>query len=120
MHTPTASTRIPFPDNISLDPNFRIDIVEPRSGAVGLCVSKVLNVEGFRATCRPEGGQTERDVLLSPQCWSMFMKTQLDRMAPYIQGLYTPHKDLVPPVGLLPRAVHASVSRCATLRPFRV
>ena len=84
--------------------------MEPRSGAVGLRVSKVLNVEGFRATCRLGRGQTERDVLLSPECWSLFMRTQLDRMSQHIQGLYTPDADLVPPVGLLPRAVHAFVS----------
>ncbi|KAM5544904.1 hypothetical protein V8D89_001802 [Ganoderma adspersum] len=104
-----SGTRIPFPNNIAFDPDFRIDIVEPRSGAVGLRVSKVLNVEGFRATCRPGRGQTERNVLLSPESWSMFMRAQLDRMAQFIQGLYTARADLVPPVGLLPRAVHAFI-----------
>ncbi|KAM5544893.1 hypothetical protein V8D89_001791 [Ganoderma adspersum] len=105
-----SSTHIPLPNNIALDPDFRIDIVEPRTGAVGMRISQVVDVEGFRATFRPRRSQTERDVLRSPTLWSTFMRVQLGgRMSQSIQGLYTARGDLVPSAGQLPHVLHAFI-----------
>ena len=125
-HRPTGSTRIPFPNNIALDPDFRIDLVEPRTGAVGLRMGMVITIQGFRSDgpfCPPRS-RTERNdsELLSPQLWSAFLRLQLRRISQYIQGLYTERGDLVPPTGLPPHAVHAFVSGCDTFAsgPVRV
>ena len=113
-HIHPTATRIPFPNNIALDPDFRIDLVEPRTGAVGLRMSMVITIQGFRSDgpFRPPRSRTERNdsELLSPQLWSAFLRLQLRRISQYIQGLYTERGDLVPPTGLPPHAVHAFVS----------
>ncbi|KAM5544907.1 hypothetical protein V8D89_001805 [Ganoderma adspersum] len=102
------STRIPFPNNVALDPDFRIDLVEPRTGAVGLRMSMAITIQGFMSE-GPFRTPRSRTGLLSPQLWSTFLRIQLRRVSQYIQGLYTARGDLVPPTGLPPHALHAFI-----------
>ena len=113
---PPTVIRAALPTNIVLDPNFKIDIVNLMTRTVGLKVGDVVDVDTFKATFSPLPGQTEHDVLFSPNLWSTFMKVKLaGPAADYIQDLRIERRDLMSSTGRLPHALHAFVSICVTL-----
>ncbi|KAI1792065.1 hypothetical protein LXA43DRAFT_359274 [Ganoderma leucocontextum] len=100
---------VPIPNqNLNMDPNFRIDILDPISGAIGLKVGHVADVAAFERTY---GASSEtHPVLLDAQLWATFIHAKLTEQAWHIHGLDALRLDLNPPPGLpYSRAVHAFI-----------
>ncbi len=113
----TIAIRVPFPNAPAVDPNFKIDIRDPTTGAVGLNVGQLVDVDAFQRTYRPRPGQSHDEMLVNAHRWVEFVYTKLGSLSAHIEGLNVGRQDLTPRGGLA-QALHAFVSGCA--RPLNV
>ena len=104
---------------MTVDPNFKIDIVNPNTGAVGLQVSEIANATWFKAYNHPRPGEKARDRLCDPVRWAAFTRNMLDTsVTQLVYGVDTQRSDLAPSSGAAQHALHAFVCGSVALDSF--
>ncbi|PIL28378.1 hypothetical protein GSI_09529 [Ganoderma sinense ZZ0214-1] len=105
-----SSLPITLPPGVAVDPNFKIDIVNPRTGDVGLQVGQVVDLEFFSSMFPPRALGRYQDILRDPARWATITRMQLSvPLSELVDGLRTPRPDLTPPGGASPQALHAFI-----------